>query len=162
MQLGRRTILVGLTMAVGAVAAPALAAKNPDKKDGILLDHVMVLASNPGFIIPCFKVRRNILNQVEAGASISFVLTLTYMSRGVDAALADGAMVTKSWTLNVADLQRTDHHDEEPSGKKKKPKWTLLDIQLDVSDAPPEDGAEFSGNAERIKDADCDDDSDSD
>lgn len=139
MKLFHKLGVAAMALAMGIGSPQTADAAPKDKKDGVLLDHVM-LEANPFELIPCIKVRKNLFNQSRSDASITIEIRLTYTSRDTE--------IEKVFVVPLQALQLTTHHPQ-PQGK-----WRLAETVLDVSDAPPDEGTAFTGTVTLLDD-DC-------
>ncbi len=161
MQLSRcaRTIVTALVLStVGFVgdaeartadAAPAKVGARSFGANAVVLDHFMVSAENPRFIIPCVRVIRQLFEASRTDRSLTVEVRASYTS--------GGRLVEQVFVLSLADFELSDHHPQPRSNR-----WRLLDATVDLGELPIDPGSEITGSVTLLGGNDHDDDDDDD
>jgi len=98
----------------------------------------MTESGTPNLIIPCVKVIRSIWELSLTDRSIMAQLTATYQS--------NGETVTEDFELALGEFFLSDHHPQP-----KDQNIRLVEAELDISDAPIDDGSTVSGTIRIVR-----------
>ncbi|NUP08030.1 MAG: hypothetical protein HOW73_18445 [Polyangiaceae bacterium] len=116
------------------ITAGSFAAKTAveAKLKSAVLDHIMIDPANPGEIIPCIKVLRQLYKRAQHHPEMALWISLRYTS--------NGTQKFKVVVISLRDMELTDHHPQPANHKQ-----LLIDTTVDISNAPIDPGTSATG-----------------